>query len=200
MLFRHSGIDSFYGDTWFSGTAKTYVSIGFNFLYFNMPITSVSMYKDARVDLFTPGRLNRYSLGVYYINAGYAGPFMYRSERNTNYLYELSILIRQATGSIFTAQNAFVVTYYRDQNPVSTSLYNSFQLVLVTDGRFSFLVFNYERLDNPVGSSYYDNVNTTRNFVNGTVTGSNCNLPGQYVYRVDGCKISFFIYLVIKKL
>ncbi len=199
ILFDNNAMGVNYGDTSLS-TILGSVSLGFNFPYFGQTITGLSIYPDGDIYLLQSGssNTNGYQVAVYHITAGYSGPFLYRSETSTFELNKLSVRIRQATGSTFTATNAFVITWDKNPNPVNATLLNSFQIVLVTDGFYSFLIFNFNRLDQTPGSTYFKDANLTVRSVSSSTTGSNCNFPGRLIFRVDGgeLKINFssFVY------
>jgi hypothetical protein len=184
-----------YGDT-FTTSYPTTAQFGFSFTYYGVAITQANIWHDGDLYLFTASNAGNYHLAVYLITGGYSGTSaaMYRAESTQYLLSTLSSQVSQASGTSFMAQDAFVITYYNFANNVVSSLLNSFQLVLVTDGTYSYLVYNYERLDNTAGSQIYYKDNTgAKNTLNVSVTGSNCNQPGRYIYRVDGRELIFDI-------
>ncbi len=141
---------------------------------------------------------------------GYVGTakFYYRSETSVTQLSKLSKtrMLAGTCSSIvppwFIAKNAFIMTWYLRPQIVNPAQLNSFQSALVTDGTFSFVMFMYSRID------LYSIQNLNLRLINGSeisysrgstnalLDGSNCAVPGQFIYRVDGTRklIVFIIY------
>ncbi len=177
----------------------TNITTGVDFPYSNVSITKVDINRDGGVWLG-----GSYEVYVYYIVSGYSASasFRYRSETNTAQLDKLSLQLKlcNLVSPIFSATNAFIVTYYQNPATNNASLLNSFQLILTTDGTLSYLVFNYERLDQIDTTSWkgFRAPNGIHiNFIP-SLNGSNCNVPGQYVFRVDGGG-KYLKYIYLKK-
>jgi hypothetical protein len=203
VLFDHNGLGPDYGDSVSSSYVVPSVPIGFTFNYFQTPCTSVSVWRDGDVYLLTGANQfsNGYRVSAYHIKDGYNYPYYYRTETNTSQLYKLSSQIRSSSFNYatFAATSAFIITWFLSPNPQDPSAFNSFQLILATGVNFSFIVYNYEQLDQRVGSSYFIapnntvyNVNTGRasvvNRLNapGVRAASNSlNPPARQVFRVD---------------
>ncbi|XP_026111426.1 sushi, nidogen and EGF-like domain-containing protein 1, partial [Carassius auratus] len=84
----------------------------------------------------------------------------------------------------------------------------SFQVVLISGGNFSFILMNYGDIavtGHPVQAGY-DTINSTHYFViPGSINGSfisnlrnssNVDVPGRWVFRVDGGLGNMFVWLV----
>ncbi|XP_059386332.1 uncharacterized protein LOC132121165 [Carassius carassius] len=98
----------------------------------------------------------------------------------------------------FTASWVFVATWNKVAYYALTSTETSFQVVLISGHNVSFILMNYGDIavtGHPVQAGY-DTINSTHYFViPGSINGSfvsnlrnssNVNVPGQWVFRVDG--------------
>jgi hypothetical protein len=73
-------------------------------------------------------------------------------------------------------------------------------VILTTDGTLSYLVFNYERLDQVLmsPSSFINTPIGNSIKFTPSVLGSNCNVPGQFVFRVDdGRKWRTIVFILL---
>ena len=150
-------------------------------------MAALTINQAADLYLLAPGATgtNGNRLAAYFISGGYSGDFLYRQVTDSAQLYKVSEQIRVTSYlySMFAAVNAFVVTWYLDPASSDANLKNSFQLVLVTDGTWSFLVFNYARLDQRTSTgSFYTAVNGTIYSFAPTTSASNGVQPGQSIY------------------
>ncbi|XP_055334311.1 uncharacterized protein LOC129585591 [Paramacrobiotus metropolitanus] len=128
------------------------------------------------------------------------------TDQNSPVLQDVSHQIRayDATFRSFRAQWVFVLSYSRviqqgtscsSDNPA-----NTFQIILATDGRYSFSLFNYNKIEwvsyggiyafggfNRFDGHYFrmlDGSGTAN--VGNIVTTSNTGVPGRWIFRVDG--------------
>ncbi len=195
VLFDHSGRGEVnYGDVYTSAASVT-VPLGFSFNYFNETVTSVSINHDGTL------YLNSYLVGVYYRNYSSTARLMYRSERNATVLRRLTSRIADSYAGnlprVFSINNAFVITWYMYGNEVGS---NSFQFVMATDTtNVSYIMFIFERLG-LTSSQFYRSFYKTAagygwvcNWPN-ILSLSNVNVPGLYMFRVDGGLSFFQIY------
>jgi hypothetical protein len=166
--------------------ATTNTPLGFTFNYFQFACTGISIRQDG--DVYLLNSTGQYALGgvhigAYFITNGYTYPYYFRSETNATELYHLGAQIRSASFlySTFAPANAFIITWFLQPSPSNPSLFNSFQLILATDGTFSYIVFNFEQLDQSTGSSFYVAPNSTVYNVNGA---SAVGLKSEHNYRV----------------
>jgi hypothetical protein len=155
-----------------------------------MSITKANINPDGDLYLFTSSG-SFYRLGVYWIESSYDGSFSHRTETSSILLNLLSSQIQSATMVSFAATYAFVVTWYQNPAKNNSALLNSYQTILVTDGTYSFLVYNYERLDqvSSGGASFFTDPNGNIYNVLASLTGSTYNVPGQFIYRVETSEI-----------
>jgi hypothetical protein len=140
----------------------------------------------------------------YYIDGGAndangysrSSTWLYRIETNTTQLRKLGSTLLQNKKSTFrdisdtfVATKALIVTWYKYLKASDTTKSNSLQVALVTDGFYSYFVFLYERLQvngTTPTSGFATPAGYTGWSVWASVTDSNCNVPGQFVFRVDG--------------
>jgi hypothetical protein len=184
VLFAHSGAGSVnYGDS-YSSVNGLNVSLGFRFGVAGTNVYSATIGRDG--DLW----LGAYRVSVYYLDRSYASirPYMYRSETNTTRLRELTDRIANSNfGNIssgFWIRNAFVITWHRYGN---ASAWNSFQVILATDGVNSFLMFIYENLQIVSANAppmFFD-LGLIKWSMWVRTVDTNCNVPGLFIFKVD---------------
>ncbi len=188
-LFAHNGLGPDYTDS-NSASSSESTTFGFNFPYFGLAITQLilSVTGDVYLMYQTVPYTYQYDIGVFHTTSGYTNPYYYRRETRLIYLSDMSQAVRDANPlfTTFTASNAYIVTWFLVPGAANSSLYNSFQLCFATDGTYSFLIYNYERLDQVPGDAYFVAPNNTRVNLAASVDGSNYESPGRFVYRVDG--------------
>jgi hypothetical protein len=187
-LFEHSGYGLNFGDTISVIDNPNKVSLNFTFTYFQASFSEVWMYRES--DLFlgnnTGPRICLYCIGS---GANRTDTFFYRTETSPILLDRLSLQIRSvSTLSSFTATNAFILTYYMFPTPTQDSATNnSYQVILLTDGVYSFVMMNYERLDfTPANLTFIESAPGIPNYFKPSTKTSNVYVPGQFVFRVDG--------------
>ncbi|KAK7135072.1 hypothetical protein R3I93_018240 [Phoxinus phoxinus] len=111
----------------------------------------------------------------------------------------------------FSASWVFVATWNKVAYSPKTKTVTSFQVVLISGSKFSFILMNYGNIavtKLPVEAGY-DTINSIKHFVipgsnsgssiSNLKTTSNVNVPGRWAFRVDGgqtpCNI-FYDYLM----
>ena len=108
-------------------------------------------------------------------------------------------VLRQYGVSSFNASMIFIITYYNVRQRYYSSNNNTFQFIYATDGRISYGIFNYRKLESNYGVagftegscnerkfSYSDSYTSTR-----LVSTSNGPILGRYVYKLskEDCRI-----------
>lgn len=129
-------------------------------------------------------------------------------------LEDISCEIRESfpTFKNFKSSNAWIFTWYRmiEKNNRNAKS-NTYQLVIVTDNTYSFIIYNYAELNWPSS-------NRINNYVSGynaefgkifkmmpleksvLVSGSNVGIPSKWIFRVDteGFSLSYFKQFLFK--
>ncbi|KAL1264771.1 hypothetical protein QQF64_005126 [Cirrhinus molitorella] len=108
----------------------------------------------------------------------------------------------------FSASWVFVATWNKVAYYDFTNTETSFQVVLISDSKYSFILMNYGDIavtGHPVEAGY-DTVYSTNYFViNGSINGSsisnlknssNVNVPGRWAFRVDSGSVSNKDYII----
>ncbi|XP_055353252.1 uncharacterized protein LOC129599139 [Paramacrobiotus metropolitanus] len=132
------------------------------------------------------------------------------ANQNSDLLLALSNQIREYDASFrsFRAQWAFILTFSRvvrfsTRCPPEYPA-NTFQIILATDGRYSFSIFNYDKLEwishndkyaiagfNRFDGLYYKELNGSGTANLGkVVTESNTGVPGRWIFRLDANTIT----------
>jgi hypothetical protein len=182
------------------------MSIGFTFKYFQHSITGVQVIFAGDFRVF-PG--NKALTPLW--RGGYvsAATFYYRSETSVTQLNKLSKtrMLAGTCSSIvppwFIAKNAYIMTWYLRPETSNLAQLNSFQSALVTDGTFSFVMFMYSRIDLFSDQNLIlrlingSEISYSRGSTNALLDGSNCAVPGQFIYRVDGTR-KFIVFITVK--
>jgi hypothetical protein len=170
--------------------------MGFTFVYFGDSITQVGLYGDADFELY--GSLAAYRLAAYYGNARYSSGSYYRYRRETNAgrLAKLSSLLLNTSYADmpenFAATNAYIITWYMYPAASNTNLKNSMQMILATDGVYSFLACLIEQIDAAFNvptepATVYSSLPGYPSWPGwGSPTDTNCGVPGLRIFRVDG--------------
>jgi len=135
------------------------------------------------------------------INTNIGGQIYYRESSNSTDLTQAKSDIVKVYFNTFNPTRLYITTWYQVAAYGGTSTtFNTFQLVIVTNGSISFLVFNFEQMSwasPPSGSLFAnfgysagDNINYyshpdsfTANIVNVSLQ-SNVNVPGKWIFRV----------------
>uniref|UniRef100_A0A3P8T4I3 Si:ch211-182p11.1 n=1 Tax=Amphiprion percula TaxID=161767 RepID=A0A3P8T4I3_AMPPE len=119
--------------------------------------------------------------------------------------YTNGTVLQQATRDIntyfpelnFTATLVFVATWYQVPYFPYSGTQTTFQAVLISDGRYSFVLMNYGIIATPTHrvEAGYDTINSTHHLsipgtylaqlLNRTAYLSNVNVPGRFAFRVD---------------
>jgi hypothetical protein len=135
------------------------------------------------------------------INTLTGGQIYYRESSSSTDLTQAKSDIVKVYFSTFNPTRLYITTWYQVAAYGGTSTtFNTFQLVIVTNGSISFLVFNFEQMSwtsPPSGSNFAnfgynagDNINYyshpdsfTANIKNVSLQ-SNVNVPGKWIFRV----------------
>jgi hypothetical protein len=163
-------------------------------------IYSLYMFMDG--DLYLTDENNNYHMRAFhYLNS--VGFFCFRIVTDKMTLHIISSAIRKASFNNseytqFNATNVYVITWIIRKD----LKYTFYQVSLCTDGRSAFMIINYKLLQVPSDSSeFLIDSNNNQIYFNGSTSGSNCGVPGQFVYQLscNKCfniqKIYFFIEL-----
>jgi hypothetical protein len=189
-----------------SGSTST-MSIGFTFKYFQHSITGVRLWSDGDFFMF-PGNLQMMPLWTF-SNGHPSSTLYYRSETTVTQLNKLSktrMLAGTCSSTVppwFIAKNAYIMTWYLRPRTSNLAQLNSFQSALVTDGTFSFVMFMFSRIDLFANQNLKlqlingSTVSYSRGSTNALLEGSNCEVPGQFIYRVDGTR-KFIVFITVK--
>jgi hypothetical protein len=189
-----------YGDA--LSTTDVTMQVPFTFTYFNRTVSAASATRFGEVRLSTSVGTMR--VGVYFAVPGYDHSkysLYYRSETNPAVLEKLGALMLNSTYTnipdTFAAKNAIVMTWHRNTyaSSYTSGLLNSFQLIMTTDGTYSYLVLIYgDNQGAPFNApTFYETAPGSAAFVGFySSRGSNCGIRGQYILRVDAGSNSLF--------
>jgi hypothetical protein len=189
-LFEHSGFGPLNecNDTINDYTVNpNLASLGFSFNYFSNFYDSVVMYNDGDIYLRGNSTVGP-RISVYYLVNTYSSKhhYLFRQETDSARLGKLSLIVQTTTGIEFAASNAFIITWYAYASKYGA--YNSFQLIMATNGQNSFLIFNYQTLNHiqniPLTSAYSSPRGTVFSYFT-RVKSTTYNTSGHYVFRVD---------------
>uniref|UniRef100_A0A3Q3J170 NIDO domain-containing protein n=1 Tax=Monopterus albus TaxID=43700 RepID=A0A3Q3J170_MONAL len=120
--------------------------------------------------------------------------------------YTSGSVLQQATQDIhayfpglsFNAEWVFVATWYEVAYFPTTGTQTTFQAVLISGGRYSFVLLNYGIIASTNRNAGYDTISSSHHFtIPGSFTsnatgsnsvfslGSNVNVPGRWAFRID---------------
>ncbi len=171
------------------------ISLGFTFNYFSIPFTSVSVCKQANIvfssitSSYQIAAVNTNGLSV---NSS-LGSISYRTFNQSSALAGLAsdISCAYSVGCVFnfTARNAFVVTWNHVPYSSNNSLECNAQIILVTDGVYSFFAmkfgvvdlytFSYFRNITQPGFTQFTSFNSTSNLITYSFLS---NGPGDFLF------------------
>jgi len=135
------------------------------------------------------------------INTLIGGRIYYRESSSSSDLNQAKSDIARIYSSVFNVSRVYIITWDQVAGyEGSASLSNTFQVVLATDGRISFLIFNFGKMSWPnsqfsmnsfFGYNAGDNVNfysypdSFTNNITSVSTQSNVNIPGKWIFMVS---------------
>ncbi|XP_056324999.1 homeobox-like protein HDP1 [Danio aesculapii] len=139
------------------------------------------------------------------LNNGASGVISYHQYTNGSVLTRATQDINTYFPNLpFTASWVFVATW--DKVPYLSSTETSFQVVLISGSNYSFILMNYGNIA-ATGRSVeagYDTISSTNYFVipesnsgssvSNLNTSSNINVPGRWIFRVDGGPQTGFVF------
>jgi hypothetical protein len=129
---------------------------------------------------------NQYRLLAYH-NLNSEGFYCFSSVSEETNLDYISLTVREAMLNkpeyrSFNAINAYVITWIIRKG----SNYTFYQVVLCKDGRSAFMIINYKLLQIPSDSSkFLTDSNQNKIYFDGSTSGSNCGVPGQFVFSLN---------------
>jgi hypothetical protein len=193
FLIYGTSADTFLTATSAQNQCDVNISLGFNYTYATIPITTVSVCQQAFIGLnsntSTSHRIAATTTTGLAVNSSW-GSVSYRVIDDVSTLtYLTSLIVRYFYGNgsfNFMATGAFVATWNHVPYSSNYSLECNAQIILVTDGIFSYFIMNFGRIDLYTSSSFGDL--TGSSFVGFTANSasSNVGLEGTYVYLVNG--------------
>jgi hypothetical protein len=141
-------------------------------------------------EVFAVGQ-RAYSFTPYYV-VGSTSLFYYR---NTNRVWDLTTIDDQIHSKYpdFKTISAIVVTW----NQTLNNTRNFFQFAMATDETSTVLLFNYRKLETPVNSVFYMIDKSKAVNFNASVDKSNCDVPGRFIFLVEGKRRSEFFFELI---
>ncbi len=169
-----------------TGLTSPYTSLGFSYPYFGTTCTHVYVSMNGYIWFNNDGNLIIAALNGLTLTTGNYGTIGYKSSTVPSDLESVSEIIRAgfSTDSAFnfTATNAFAAVYSQVQ------LMYSFQIIILTDGYFSFFIMSFGVLNEYTSSryAYYLNGSPISFSIPGSVSGSNCNITGTFIYVTNG--------------
>jgi hypothetical protein len=115
------------------------------------------------------------------------GFYCFRIVTDETTLKNISLKVREAQSNNteytkFNATNLYVITW---NIKFSQTNFVFFQVALCTDGHFSFMIINYKLLKTPSDNpQYLTTFDHKKIYFNGSISGSNCGVPGLLVYQL----------------
>jgi hypothetical protein len=158
--------------------------LAINLTYCTTRIQKLVIKPDGEV--FAVG-LGQYSLAPYFIQGGLTGQINYRI---TTKVADLDVLNDQILYKYlaFSTKWAIIITWKQ----IWDSKYNLFQLCMAIDETNTSLLFNYQQLDKKADEVYYMLGDGVEVAFNASVDESNCDVPGRFIFVVDGSCASEF--------
>uniref|UniRef100_A0A803JCE3 NIDO domain-containing protein n=1 Tax=Xenopus tropicalis TaxID=8364 RepID=A0A803JCE3_XENTR len=180
-----------------SARGDGYVSVDLtvNFPLFGNSYSSFYLYNRGYLDFSRPSIVPFYAA----ISTAISGNIYYRQSADPSLLANATQDINTYfPGLGFSAQWVFIATWDKvPQYQGNASQVNTFQVVLITDGTISFVLFNYADIQwtsnaeaallSGNAAGYYQ-LNTSGSSFNWT-SSSNTNYPGRWAFRVDRLQI-----------
>jgi hypothetical protein len=167
------------------------VPLGFNFAFYSTVFTTVSVCQQAYMSLGSSNNSANFIVATnttdLALNSSW-GTVSYRTINDSETLANLSSII----GFIFASSNAnfyatagFLATWNHVPYNSNTNAECNAQILLLTDGYFSFLVMNFGQIDMYTGSSFVNTSGLTT-FNAMANPGTNVGFPGTYMFLVNG--------------
>jgi WD40 repeat protein len=140
------------------------------------------------------------------INTLIGGRIYYRDSSSSSDLYKAKNDIVNVYSTTFNPSRVYIITW--DQVAAfdgNSSVNNTFQLVIATDGKISFLVFNFGSISWPNSQftinsffgynagdniNYYSHPDSFTNNITNVASKSNVNLPGKWIFIVTSANLS----------
>jgi hypothetical protein len=160
------------------------VSLGFTFTYLGGQYTTVQINSNGFVYLNGTAFVSAWS-NLFCTNG--TGAVYSRVVTNASDFALISaqvVAVYTNYTAVFTASQAFVITWYNVALVTSLGQLNTFQLIFTTDGVSSFILFNYARLDSTSQMSCFYSTTNSSNLVIDYVP-NNCTVGGTYVALVN---------------
>jgi hypothetical protein len=164
------------------------ISLGFSFPFYGTTCTSVTVSMDGYIYFNNDPSLIIAALDDISLTTTSYGTVGYRTSSVSSEMQSLSQVIRTAfsTDSVFnfTATHAFAASYSQIQNAFDI------QIVILTDGYFSFFMVSFFLLTGSTMSryGYYSNgyYSPVSIPIPSSTIETNCGLPGQFIYLTNG--------------
>ena len=168
-------------------------NLGFTFRYFSRSYTFLTVCTNGSVGFDrTRSIVYPFERDLILLGTANSGNVLFRSTSFAPVLNSLNDAINRAFPNLsqYRSTIAATITWDRVPDVTSTSRRNTFQVVLVRDaiGLRNYMIINYGRCDStPLSTRFVDAFNSanSRSF-NGNVFNSNVQVPGRFIFSVDG--------------
>lgn len=164
--------------------------LGFSFTFFFNTTSYIYLFPDGDLYLFPSNNfLVINQMWPFYVPAIDTSMIYYRKVTAQSELDQVSLQIKNWSSTFhgsYVASGALVATYVTSKYALDSSPgLNKFQLIFTTNGSFSFMIIRYVSIYNTDNLAAFGDAHRNPVYINPQINGSNCGVPGQYIFQMD---------------